>query len=442
MRIFRLLALVSLAIGCLAIPVSNAGVIGFATGHPEEEELSRFDEFLDYLERSTGQKFVMHFGEPSEIRTQILNGELDLAIISAFNYVLLTDEDVDHSVTLIARFEKFHEQFYDTNLVVNREMYNTDDDLVDLTFLYPDESSTSGYIVPRAMLSKRGVSLKDLAFEREPEGKMAILRRIASGERVFGAASSTTFQKAMRSEDELGNLFRLSTSDKVMPYDAIVLRRDSKFRSGLAKATSYLFLDDLVGDVAGILPKIGNLTGIRPALDRDYDGLRKHLARSERGRVIRVGLSLVLGPNTVHEKLQRFRPLQMSLFRNNRLFLEFEIYSREREQETLNDLIDGRLDLAELAPIAAGAALTQGAEALVAPTYDRMSDYAAVLIRSKERRTELRRGSDLEGKTIAFGSEQSASAHVYPRKYIEDEFDLSEDDYVAKNGLPWGASDL
>ena len=421
---------------CLAIVWSGstrcalAGTVGYAAGHPEDAKRERFTSFLSYLEDQTREKQNLVVDTYEKIRVRLLKGELDLAIISSLNYVLIKRADAENKVRLIARIEKYESSHYQSSLIVNRNFVGSGRDLGSLTLLFPSEASTSGYLYPLSMARELGVD--DVPRELEPGGKYKILERVASDENVYGGASDSTFEAARTQGILVSRLFKLKTSATEIPYDALVVYRGPR-QSAYERAISPFFIQESTDDVRSHMPRIAGITGFLPASDVDYDPVRRRLAVVNGGRVLRVGLSKALEPVTDHGKQANFRPLQLHLFNKFNMFLQLRIDDAEATQNLLDDLENDYIDLAELPPVPTGRAISAGLKPILIPVYDDRY-YSGIMIRRKGDPL-IQSSSDLHGKKVALGSSQSASGYVYPLQYLEKQQQISRTDVIIKEGL-------
>ncbi|MGJ8636007.1 MAG: hypothetical protein ACSHX5_04095 [Phycisphaerales bacterium] len=128
---------------------------------------------------------------------------------------------------------------------------------------------------------------------------------------------------------------------------------------------------------AGTPWKMPGITGMRRALDEDYDPVRRVMAEARQssgatGIHLRLGVSLQSNLFDERESRKRWRNLILNVFAESMesLFIEpIEFYEKGREHELVEHFHNGKLDLAMLPTMAAGDALNAGHKVVAVPLF-------------------------------------------------------------------------
>ncbi len=142
------------------------------------------------------------------------------------------------------------------------------------TFAFADIQSSTGHIIPRAMLKEAGIDLEDLQYYQYLGHHDEVARAVLKGDFDGGGVMEATANK-FRSE----GLRLLQVSDDIPEfnfcYNPLISEKDvAAIRAAL------LSLNDSTAESSLILTSIGKeCTGFVAADDRDYDGIRMKMAK-------------------------------------------------------------------------------------------------------------------------------------------------------------------
>ena len=149
-------------------------------------------------------------------------------------------------------------------------------DLRGKTFAFADIQSSTGHIIPRAMLKEAGIDLKDLQYYQYLGHHDEVARGVLKGDYDAGGVMESTAYK-FKSE----GLRLLQVSDDIPEFN-ICYNPAMGEKELTAIKTALLSLSDSSAEGSLILKSIGKeCTGFMPADDKDYDGIRTKIAKLE-----------------------------------------------------------------------------------------------------------------------------------------------------------------
>ena len=118
--------------------------------------VKKWQPLADYLIKELNMPVEMVFRSSyREIITELSKGEMDICLTGAFMYVL-TREEAD--IRPLVRRKKFGTSLYHSVIVVRKDSgLNSFEDLKGKIFAFTDKESTTGYLMPMAMMRKMGI---------------------------------------------------------------------------------------------------------------------------------------------------------------------------------------------------------------------------------------------------------------------------------------------
>lgn len=154
--------------------------------------VKKWQPLADYLAKELGMPVEMIFRSTyRDIITALSKGEIDVCLTGAFAYVQARDE-VD--IRPLARRKKYGSHLYHSIVVVRKDsQIKSLEDLGGKEFAFTDRDSTTGYLLPVAMMKQRGIADPDQYFSEviytgnHDSALLAVYMHI-----VCGAAMSTT----------------------------------------------------------------------------------------------------------------------------------------------------------------------------------------------------------------------------------------------------------
>ncbi len=129
---------------------------------------------------------------------------------------------------------------------------------------------------------------------------------------------------------------------------------------------------------------------------------------------IRLGVISFYNPRVMYMKYQPFID-----FMNRKTPCRWELKLARNYEETIRNLRDGKIDIAYLCPMTYIRALHQFKGRCIAKLRTQGIPYFRSMIIVRDDSTILKL-EDLRGRSFAFGSEESTSGHLMPRKILKD----------------------
>jgi len=232
--------------------------------------VKKWQPLADYLAKALQMPVEMLFRSSyREIINAFAKGEMDLCLTGAFMYVL-TREAAD--IRPLVRRKKFGSSYYNSVIIVRKDSgLKTFNELKGRSFAFTDKESTTGYLLPTAMMRQRGITDPEAYFSEViyAGNHDSVLLSVYTGN-VAGAAMATT-----RWRLENPNVKELRI---IWKSDPIYLGPFS-VRGGLDET--------LVAKIKDAFLKIGKtpetrqlaeyiqIEGFEEAHDSDYDSIRK-----------------------------------------------------------------------------------------------------------------------------------------------------------------------
>ena len=271
MRMIGFITALSLSLNVFAVLPAHA-VQPLKLGvHPylaATELVRRIKPLADYLERELKVPVTIEIADSytSHI-SNVGTGNVDIAIMGPASYVTLLDEYGPRPI--LAAFETNGRRTFRGVIVARLE--SPVKDLADLKgkrFAFGDRQSTMGHLVPRHMLMKQGVSVKDLALHRFLTNHDNIALGVLGGDFDAGSLKEDVFR---RYEPEGLKVIAFSPE-----YSDHLFVASAKLSAQTVESVrqALLSLKDRP-EGKGILAAIQkNLDALVPAEDREYDNLR------------------------------------------------------------------------------------------------------------------------------------------------------------------------
>jgi phosphonate transport system substrate-binding protein len=216
--------------------------IGMVPGEDAEVRIKRYEPMIDYLKSTLGMDVKAYVGTDYTATVEAMRAKkIDAAYFGPFSYVLAT-QVADARVFAVPGTSDGVTTTYNSLLVANaRSGITTVEELRGHSFSFVDPASTSGHLIPRAMLLKGGIDPDHDLKTIFAGGHDASLLAINGGKVDAGAVSSTQHKRMIETGVvDANNLVTLITSDPI-PSSPFAAR--GSLDSALADRLKEAFLD-------------------------------------------------------------------------------------------------------------------------------------------------------------------------------------------------------
>lgn len=210
----------------------------------------------------------------------------DIAIINSFSYLLAHEKYGANAVLRIIRTG--NQAFYRGQIIVRTDSgIDRLEDLNEKSIAYVDASSASGYILPSALLRKKGIkpSRETFAMKHDNVVTMVYQRQVDAGATFYSPPHPVTgepLDARLRVKKQYPDVFDkikiLALTDS-LPNDPVVFRKGmSRVMVERIKNALLKFANSEEGKK--VMPDIYSMEGLMEANDSDYDFLRKLIRES------------------------------------------------------------------------------------------------------------------------------------------------------------------
>jgi phosphonate transport system substrate-binding protein len=244
--------------------------IGFIPNSNAVIMVRKWQPLADYLAKELDMPVELVFRSSyREVVTALSKGEMDVCLTGAFVYVL-TRQETD--IRPLVRRKKYGSDLYHSIVVVRKDsQINSLKDLLGKTFAFTDKESTTGYLLPVAMMRQKGISDLDQYFSEviytgnHDSASLAVYTRSAEG-----AAMATTY---LRPENPKVKELKIIWKSQPVPMGPFSVRKglDKELAERIKKA----FLKIGKAPETRDLSEKIQIEGFKEARDSDYDVIRK-----------------------------------------------------------------------------------------------------------------------------------------------------------------------
>ncbi len=241
-------------------------------------------ELVDFLEKETGYYFTTAL--PSSFIAVVEafgTKKADIAGINTFSYLMANARYGAEARLRIVRDggeTSYRGQF----LARTDSRIETIDDLNDKSIAYVDPSSTSGFILPKAMLDSRGIKPSETVFAMRHDNVVTMVyqKQVDAGATYYAPPHPETGEildarmRVLKQFPDVAEKIKIIGFTQDIPNDPWVFRKDidenmkQKIIDALLK-----FVSTKEGQEA--LYEIYDIVGLIPTKDSDYDVLRNML---------------------------------------------------------------------------------------------------------------------------------------------------------------------
>ena len=208
----------------LARPVSypaGALVFGFDRRLELKEDVKMYLSFLRYLEKKTGQRFLLRISPKDRgIVDELGGGAVHLAAIGTGSYLEAREK---YGVRMLVRGLNAQGQGEYRSLVITRPGSPVQSlaDLKGRTFAFGAPTSTQGYLIPRIILAEAGVDLKDLRSYDHTYSHAETANAVISGRFDAGGVQDTLGQSLAAR-----GLVKVIATSRYYPSSGIAVNKD------------------------------------------------------------------------------------------------------------------------------------------------------------------------------------------------------------------------
>lgn len=232
------------------------------------ELFKRYTPLTEYLGRQLGRPVTLDIGSSYNTHIhRIGSGVVDIAIMGPSSYVKLTSQYGKRP--LLAAFQTKEGKFFHGRIVVRKDSHITSlSQLKGKRFVFGDPSSTMSNIVPRHMLLKAGIDVKDFSKVSYVANHDNIALGILAGTFDAGAVKEEVFLQY-----EPQGLRSLARSAPITDH-VFITSSNLPTKTVQALRNAFLQLSDSAEGRQIIAGMRSDVIALVPADDRDFDALR------------------------------------------------------------------------------------------------------------------------------------------------------------------------
>ena len=241
-------------------------------------------ELTDFLEKATGYYFTT--AVPASFIAVVEafgTKKADIASINTFSYLMANAKYGAEARLRIVRDN--NETTYKGQFITRFDSgIDSLSDINGRSFAYVDPSSTSGYILPKAMLDKRGIKPSETVFAMRHDNVVTMVYQgqVAAGATYYAPPDPETHQildARMRVEKQFPDV---KEKVKIIGFTQSIPNDPWVFRKDMDEGMKEKIIDALLKYVATpeggkSLYEIYDIRGLIRTKDSDYDGLRRLL---------------------------------------------------------------------------------------------------------------------------------------------------------------------
>lgn len=247
---------------------------------------SNAKDLLNFLEKETGYYFVTAI--PSSFIAVVEafgSKKADIASINTFSYLLANEK---YGANALLRVVRDNNQINYRGQIVARTDRGIDSlkDLNDKSIAYVDPSSTSGYILPKALLDEKGIKPLEVVFGMKHDNVITMVYQgqVDAGATYYAPPDPKTgkiLDARMRVQTQFPDVekkVKIIALTEEIPNDPIVFRKDlpEEMKKKIVDAM-IKFVSTPKGQEA--MYRIYDIRNLIPAKDSDYDVLRDKLKK-------------------------------------------------------------------------------------------------------------------------------------------------------------------
>ncbi|MBI3260537.1 MAG: phosphate/phosphite/phosphonate ABC transporter substrate-binding protein [Ignavibacteriae bacterium] len=238
-------------------------------------------KLTDYLQKATGYTVTASF--PSSYIAVVEafgSGKADIAAMNTFSYVLANQKYGVEAVLKVIRRDG--EQTYKGQFITRID--SGVDSLYQLNgrkIAYVDAASTSGYILPKALLDKNGIKPSEEVFAMKHDNVVTMVyqKQVDAGATYYSPPDKKTGEildaraRVVKQYPDIYKTIKIIGFTEDIPNDPFVCRKDlpHEIKQKIIKA---LIDFQVTPEGKKALYETYSVEGLTPTQDSDYDGLR------------------------------------------------------------------------------------------------------------------------------------------------------------------------
>ncbi len=246
-------------------------MFGFGHRLAAAEEAKMYAPFLQYLFKKTGYRFAPRFIQKSESMPDLIGkGHVQFIAFGSVEYIH-TNEKYG-ATPLVRGLNSQNKAEYQAAIITRSDSdIKTTEDIRGRSFAFGSAESTQGHLIPRIMLLKSGITLKDLK-DHTYTGSHS-----KAGEAVFSRQyDAGGLQDGLAKNLEKKGLVRIVAMSDFYPSSGIAASRDVDRKIAEAVKNALLEFDPLGKDKKGLYhwERTEMPNGFVKASESDYNAIR------------------------------------------------------------------------------------------------------------------------------------------------------------------------
>lgn len=163
---------------------------GFERRLQTKEDVKMYVPLLKYLEEQTGMRFKLHITpKQSWVADQIAVGKVDFAAMGSLGFLRAKEKA---PVKILVKGNNDKGGFYQAAIFARKESSIASlSDIKGHSFAFGSETSTQGHLIPRIMLQKSNIQLKDLSRYAFYNSHAEVANAVLKGDYEVGALQDT-----------------------------------------------------------------------------------------------------------------------------------------------------------------------------------------------------------------------------------------------------------
>lgn len=260
---------------------SNPLKIYFAPSLDAKIILADVSDLISYLENETGYYYKVEVPNTNyDIIKAFESKKADFAEINSFSYLIINEKFNAEALLRVVR--EGNEKSYRGEIITRYDSgIKSIDQLSGKKFAFVDSTSTSGFILPQALLNKKNIKIGQAIFANKHDSVVSLVYngKVDAGATYYNPPDSKN-GKMQDSRASLINKYPdIESKVKIIGFTPDIPNDPWVFRKDLDSKMKKNIVDALIKYVQTekgkkVLSQIAHITDLIPALDSDYDYLR------------------------------------------------------------------------------------------------------------------------------------------------------------------------